>query len=243
MVRVSPSDDEISNIYIDESSQTQHRYLILGGVIIPKTQADAALHKLHAYRLPDITTGEMKWSKVSRSKLDAYKRVIDAFWDDDTVKHFHFHSLFVDTTKQNHRKYNSGNKEVGFSKEIYQIAQKFRRQYGGLFHLYLDERETNDDLETLRKILNRGASKDGDKRAWPFRRCHFRNSKSCLALQLSDILIGAIGFHINGHITADNASPAKIELSRHILKRARISDPLKSNGPHGKFTIWARVLR
>jgi hypothetical protein len=243
MIRVSPSDEEISNIYIDESSQTQHRFLLLGGVIICKSQADSAVARLREHRLPEITTGEMKWSKVSKSKLGAYKRVVDAFWDDEEVKNFHFHSLFVDTTKQNHRKFNSGDKEIGFSKEIYQLVQKFRRQYSGLFHIYLDERETNQDIEKLRDIFNRGAAKNEDPREWPFRRCHFRNSKICLAMQLTDIFIGAIGFHINGHIAVGGASPAKSELSSYILKRASISNPLKGNGPRGKFTIWPRILR
>lgn len=243
MTRIAPSDDEISNVYIDESSQTQHRYLLLGGVIIRKPLADAALAKLRDIRLPEITTGEMKWSKVSKSKLPSYRRVVDAFWDDEAIKNFHFHSLFVDTTKQNHKKFNSGDKEIGFSKEIYQLAQKFRRQYNGLFHVYLDERETNHSLGNLRDIFNLGAAKDGDERDWPFRRCHFRDSKICLAMQLTDIFIGAIGFHINGHINAEGASPAKSELSTYVLKRAYIGDPLKGNGPRGKFTIWPRILR
>ena len=170
-------------------------------------------------------------------------RLVDSFWDDEVIRSLHFHSLFVDTSKQDHRKFNSGDKEIGFSKEIYQLVRKFGRLYPDLFHVYLDERETSHDLEELRTIFNRGIAKHGDTRDWPFRRCHFKNSKQCHLLQMADIFIGAIGYQLNGHISAKDASPAKIELSNYILGRANISDPLKGTLPKGKFTIWPRILR
>lgn len=37
------------------------------------------------------------------------KRVVDVFFDNPDLAHFH--SLFVDTSKQNHRKFNAGDKE------------------------------------------------------------------------------------------------------------------------------------
>lgn len=72
---------------------------------------------------------------------------------------------------------------------------------------------------------------------------HFRDSKSCAGLQLVDIFLGAIGFHINGHISAPDASPAKVELAKHVMRRAGIKNPLTGTGMKGKFTIWERKLR
>jgi hypothetical protein len=34
-MRVRPDPAEIAKIYIDESSQTKHKFLVLGGVIVP----------------------------------------------------------------------------------------------------------------------------------------------------------------------------------------------------------------
>lgn len=61
----------VSSIFIDESSQTDNRFLVLGGVIVPApliAEIDAAL--LTA-RLPELPHGEMKWAKVSKSKIEA----------------------------------------------------------------------------------------------------------------------------------------------------------------------------
>jgi hypothetical protein len=38
-MRVAPKPEEIAEIYIDESSQTNHRYLVLGGVGLKLTSA------------------------------------------------------------------------------------------------------------------------------------------------------------------------------------------------------------
>jgi len=44
------------------------------------------------------------------------KRVVDVFFDNPDLAHFH--SLFVDTSKQNHRKFNAGDKESPSSTKL-----------------------------------------------------------------------------------------------------------------------------
>lgn len=243
MARTPAKPEEICEVFIDESSQTKNRYLILGGIVFDGINREAIFDHLRKARLPELPQGEMKWGKVSKGKLAAYKRVIDAFWDCQLAKNIHFHCLVADSSKFDHAKWNSGSQEIGFSKEVFQLAFKFSRIYQGLFHIFLDERNTGQKTEELRLILNNSARKKGDKRDWPFRRCHFRKSDICPALQLVDIFIGAIGYHMNGHIAAKEASPAKTELANHILKRAGLKSASIDTGIRGKFTIWHRKLR
>lgn len=234
----------LSDIYIDESSQTRHRYLILGGVIARKDAIDAINAAIMKLRLPELPHGEMKWNKVSNAKLMAYKRVVDGFFDQPALSGVHFHSIVVDTHHQDHASFNEGSREIGFNKEIYQLAAKFARLYRDrLFHLYPDERQTNQRPEDLRSILNFGRAKAGDAREWPFRRCHFRDSKETLLLQMVDIMIGGLAFHLNGHVNEPEASQPKTRLARYILKRAGITDPFKDTTVTGKFTVWHRQLR
>ena len=195
-------------------------------------------------RLPELPNGEMKWNKVSNSKIMSYKRVVDIFFDRPQFKTCHFHSLILDTHRLDNSQYNDGSREVGFNKEIYHLASKFARLYSGrLFHLYMDHRETSQRPEDLRNILNHGRRKAGDSRDWPFRRSHFRDSKTTPMLQMVDIFAGAIGYHVNGHNMAPDASPAKIRLSNYILKRAGIVDVKIDTSMKGKFTIWHRQLK
>ena len=196
-------------------------------------------------RLPELPNGELAWTKVSRSKLPASRRVVDAFFANDIdCQHLDFHCLAVDTHRQIHRAYNQGSREIGFNKEIYQLAMKFGRLYRSrLFHLYADERSTSSSTEELRLILNRGVAKKGDPRSWPFRRVHFRDSRTSQALQLVDVLLGAVAFRLNGHDRASGASPAKCHLSEYVLLKAGVADVTRDTAVSGRFTLWHRQLR
>jgi hypothetical protein len=145
--------------------------------------------------------------------------------------------------KVDDKRFNEGSRDMGFNKEIYQLLMKISRLYSGLFHVYPDRRSTHNKPEDLRLILNRGRSKKGDKRDWPFRRIHFRDSHQEPLLQIVDLFIGAIAFKMNEHHLAWNASPAKRALAEHILSSAKVIDVARDTPIRGKFTIWHRRLR
>jgi hypothetical protein len=68
------------DVYVDESSQTNHRYLVLGGLIVPNDAVADSVDLLWKARERRLPAGEMKWGKVSRAKMDAYKAVLDVFF-------------------------------------------------------------------------------------------------------------------------------------------------------------------
>jgi hypothetical protein len=233
-----------NDVFIDESSQTQNRYLVIGAVVLPVAETAKATEGVLACRRPELNEfGELKWIKVSTTKSAAYRRVIEAFFRNPSLRPLEFHSVVIDTSRLNHRKFNQGDREIGFSKEIFQLCRKIGRLYPGTFHIYLDKRETTETPEKVRLILNRSAKRDGDKRDWPFRRMQFRNSKSVPLLQLVDIFCGAIAYALNGHAQAPNASPAKSAMSAFVLAQAHITNPFADTARKGKFTIWHRQLK
>lgn len=217
--------------------------MVMGGLIIPTAAAERANECVAELRLPELPRGEMKWGSVSRSKYAPYQRLVDAFFDDPAFAAVDFHTTVVDTWEQDHQRFNQGDREVTFNKELYQLATKFARLYPTrLFHLYPDERETTQHPANLRDILNFGRRKKGDRRDFPYRRSHFRKSHDTPMLQVVDVLLGAVAYHVNNHIAAPNASPAKGDLARHVLARAGIRNAMRDTAKSGKFTIWHRRL-
>jgi len=132
---------EIADIYIDESS-TQLRYLVLGAIIIPCSNYDGFIDLLRIARLPELPHNEMKWVKVSRTKLPAYVRFVDVFFNHRRGI-IDFHSVVIDRSRQKHEIFNQGSREIGFNKEVYQLALKCGRLHPNIFHVYPDRRETN----------------------------------------------------------------------------------------------------
>lgn len=218
--------------------------MIMGGLVIRAEVLAKANARFAELRFPELPRGEMKWGGVSNAKLAAYRRIVDAFFDDPVFAASDFHSTVVDTWGQDHQRFGDGDKDKTFNKELYQLAAKFARLYRDrLFHLYPDDRETVHRPGELRDILNFGRRKKGDARDFPFRRCHFRKSHETPMLQVVDILLGGLAYRVNGHANALDASPAKVDLSRHIMQRANVRDVLKDTAMGGKFTIWHRQLQ
>jgi hypothetical protein len=198
-------------------------------------QAFASVRRKHAL------FGEVKWSKVSRSKLSVYKEFADVFFDLMQADKVHFHSLIADTSTFDHRTYNRGSREIGFNKLIYQLlVNKFGRLYGDHYRLYvyLDHRTTRASLIELRTIVNAGVAKRWDIQGWPFRRLDFRESTATDLFQITDLLIGAMGHHKNEHHLLPNASPAKREFIQHLASAAGVTDLCRDTRRGAKLSVW-----
>jgi hypothetical protein len=218
---------------------------MLGGLIVPTHRVqtfDAAAIDARGTELPG---GEIGWVKVSRSKLPAYIRFTSLLADfADLLQPLDFHCIVVDTHKIDDALYNQGSREAGFNKEVYQLLMKFGRLYPAHdYHVYLDQRSTETLPTDLRLIINRGLMLKNRGRDWPVRRLHYRNSADCHCLQMVDVLLGAIAYHINGHRQKDGASAAKCDLSDYVLDLMGITDPSRDTATRGRFTIWHRQLR
>ncbi|WP_345541738.1 DUF3800 domain-containing protein [Variovorax defluvii] len=230
------------HVYADESCANDHRYMALGGVTLNSALVPDVLRRIKAVRDRHQTFGEVKWTKVSKSKLDFYREYVDVFFDASAADEMHFCALYVDTFTFNHHKYNGGQRDLGFNKLIYQLMlHKFGRRYGRShdLHVYLDDRTTKHNPEQMRPMLNSDLAKWGIN-GQPFKRLHFRDSKGCDLIQLNDLLVGTVGFKRNLHDKVPGCAPHKIALGEHIVRRA-----LQNEAPHRlnsaaarRFAVW-----
>ena len=222
--------------------------MLLGALVVPSLLTSRTEAVLKHSRLPELPSGEMAWTKVSNGKLQAYKRFIDTIFG--PRRPIQFHLLCVDTHRIKDKIFNGGSREAGFNKELYQLILKcWRLNRDQNFHVYLDRRKlpsTSDKavpLSKLRDIINLGIRKKSSGADWPVRRIQFRDGLDSQFIQAIDLVLGAVGYHLNGHRHAQGASAAKSELSDHVLSLAKVADPLKGTAAHGRFTIWHRQLR
>ena len=241
--------DRFYQVYIDESSQTKHRYMLLGGLCVPLSHSAAFDADIIAHRdetipitRPDGRPRIIKWEKLNAYNLKAYTRIIDAYFSFPMrhnlplSKSLEIHCLAVDTTKKTLKSTGDGDVEIGFAKEFYFLCVPIigKRMKRALFHLYPDRRDTRQSLLEARNIMNAGVRKYDGRTDWPYRELKFEDPESKQALQVVDIIIGAIAFKLNGHYDKPEAKKAKKELCDYILKRAKITNPFKTTGFHLK---------
>ncbi|MFT4755944.1 MAG: hypothetical protein ACI91R_000581, partial [Vicingaceae bacterium] len=152
------------------------------------------LRKKHLFK------GEIKWSDVSKSQYPFYADVIDYFFATDLM----FRAVIVDK------------KQIDESREGFTYDDFYFRMYYQLIHhkltpdykynMYLDIKDTcsQKKLSKLGKILN------NENR---IQNMQFIRSHESYLMQLSDLIMGAINYHIRGldKVIAKNRLIEKIQ--------------------------------
>jgi len=241
------------SIYVDESSQDCHRFMVQSALIVESNLVTMALDQFENARAANglnPVCGEIKWSKVSKAKLKAYLAVVDAFFDLNNSDEMHWHCLIIDNSRLNHKKFNLGDADVGFNKFLYQLLLSIGRKYetqdeGNMrYYVYLDERTSPQPPDTLRDILNNGLRKRWGIRYSPFRRISYADSKKERLLQPNDLILGATAFHKNGRHKVTAKDHQKAQLAAHIANHAKVKT-LGFNTAHAqlRFSVWNLLLQ
>ena len=223
-------------VYCDESRQVQSRHMLIGGLWIPQDVESDFLSACAEYRTRLNMTAELKWTKVSRTKLDAYKQFVDLYFQTPTIR---FRCIVIDTHKVDYHKYHEGDKELGFYKFYYQFLSrniKAARDYQ-IFHknteywLYTDQiqNRSSNRLQDLKQHLNI---------RYTARVVEPIDSHKSDPLQMVDVLLGAIGYGLEGY----NTSPAKVEMLSYIKRVAQIPS-LRTYQARRDFNVWHFRLR
>lgn len=233
--------DLFFNVYIDETSQTKNRYLIIGGLVVPLTHAAqfeadiiaARANTVVSANYLDGTPREMKWEKVSAFNVECYKKVVDTAYNFRRLyklplqKDVAIHCVCVDTSVKSLRQAGDGDIEIGYDKQFFflcvaVLAKRYQKQ---LFQLFPDRRHPRRTERENRDMLNRGVVKyNHDKREYPFRRLIFADPEGCQGLQVVDIIIGGIAYKLNGHYDKPKANPARRELCDYLYNLFKITD-------------------
>ena len=229
------------HIYCDESRQTADRYMVLGGVITTREVEPLFVNTMQLYRQSHKMFAELKWTKVSDQKLAEYQALIDLFFS--LNRSIHFKAIVIDTQEIDHRKFNHNDPELGFYKLLYQFLL---HSFGAYLNpndrclVFLDQRTTSHyKLSTLCAILNNGLHKKFPQLVQPIRNIQAVNSKKSDFIQIADILMGAIGYQMNGAHMRSGAKKSKVILAEYIAQKSGLVNLLQPTPYSQKnFSIW-----
>ena len=198
----------IYNIYCDESRHTsdpsQH-FIVIGALQCLREDKQRVVHRIHNLMAMNAIKTEFGWKKVSPNKENFYRDIIQLFIEEEGLT---FRCIVIDRRKLNHEHWNGGDKELGFYKLYYQLLVHWL-QPRDTYHIYLDWQQNSSStrFEDLRQIL--------------IHKLNGRAKISCLEpvesdtqplIQLSDLIIGAVGYSWNSLNLKENSSELKKEL-------------------------------
>lgn len=185
-------------IYCDESCQdvftSQHtkcRYMFIGGLWLPAEKRKIFKNELHAIREKHKMFSEIKWNKISLSKINFYIDLINYFFDkNDDLR---FRCVVVEKDKVDLVKYHDSDAELGFYKFYYQLLHHWILDFNA-YAIYLDIKTSRarNRLKTLHQCLRRSnLSSD-------IRILQALPSHENIFIQLTDLLLGAVNAEFNG---------------------------------------------
>ncbi len=234
----------IINIYCDESCHLQNDHescMVLGAIycqaakkveIFRRIEEIKRKHKLFPKYINEKQNRamyEIKWHKVSKSKVAFYKEIIDYFFDDDDLG---FRVLVIPNKNNlDHERYNQTHDT--FYYKMYFNMLKVILSPSHAHHIYIDIKDTKSRQKVHRlEAVLRNDKYDYQKEI--IKKVQQVRSHDVELVQLADLLIGAFSYVHRGLTTG----PAKIEVIEHIKHRSGYS-LLKSTLPsEKKFNIF-----
>lgn len=233
------------NIYCDESCHLQNdgqKIMAFGAVYCPIEKKREIFERLYSFKtkhklIPkhikneneNRAVYELKWNKVSNSKLEYYKDVINYFFDDDDLN---FRVLIVpEKTAIDYEKFNHTHDT--FYYKMYYGMLKAILNPDFSHHIYIDIKDTRsrEKVHKLEQVLRNDKydfSKEIIKKVQQVR------SHEVEILQLADLLTGAVAY-INRGL---NESKAKNELINLIKQRSKYSLTKSTLLKEQKFNIF-----
>lgn len=230
---------EIINIYCDESCHLEHdnlQSMVLGALWCPKTKA-----KIYNNEIAEIKKKhnlsrffEIKWTKVSNSKINFYEELIDFFFSKEDLG---FRSLVIPDKKIINHDYHSQTHDDWYYKMYFFLLKNiiYPEQ---IYNIYLDIKDTRsrEKLQKLHQVLS-NVNYDFDRNI--IHQMQHVHSHDIGLLQIADLLIGALSYHFRGLRT----NSAKLELINRISQISGLSLNRSTLPTENKFNlfIWRPV--
>lgn len=204
------------NIYCDESCHLENDrepVMLLGAVWCPKPEAGALAAELRALKQQHNAKGELKWTKVSKSRMAFYEAVVDWFF---ARADLHFRAVVVQHKERlNHQQFNKGSHDAFYYKMYFSLLNKILSP-DQKYNIYLDIKDTRgrQRLKLLREVLCNNVHDFTSEMIEHIQNVHSRELE---LMQVADLLLGAVAYRHRGK----TGSPEKLALVQRIEKLHR----------------------
>lgn len=211
------------NFYCDESCHLESDgkpYMLISYVSTAYNQIEIHQQQIKALKEKHNFKAEIKWQKVSHSKYGFYADLIDYFFATD----LQFRAIVVDKSQIDNQKF--GQTFDDFYYKMYFQLLNHKISMEDNYNVYLDIKDTLSayKIKKLKEVLNIKYS--------TIRNLQNIRSHESLLMQVTDLLMGAISYHLRGggDVIAKKRLIEKIESHcQRPLTRSTPKDSTKFN--------------
>jgi len=226
------------NVYCDESNHLLHSensVMTLGYIMCRTADARQINSDIRAIKENHGLSRdyEIKWTKVSQSKLAFYEELIRYFFSNESLR---FRCVIADKTNLDHARFEQSHDDWYYRMYYLLLGKSFAET--NIYNVYLDIKDTCSILKVqqLHDLLNRSYFSFSSAMIKKIQHIH---SHEVEMMQLNDLFIGAIGYH-NNKLASSEAKLNVIEILKNISGRALgVSTPLFNK----KFNLFVWEAR
>jgi hypothetical protein len=237
---VVPAGGRVVEIYCDESLD-RGGYDLIGGVWVTPAQASKLRRKIAHLRTVHRYPHEFKFKKSGGRLSPVYSELVPVLGDHFASGHNGaFNCIAVKRSEVDFGRYHEGSKELGFYK-FYTLLLCKRVRPGETYLLYVDERSdrVSTRLMDMRDVVNAASRRDLRLGYDCVRDVQARDSVTDELVQVADVLLGAVGYHVGGLHLRPGMSQAKAELADRLARRlGRPSLAVPSSPWQVGFNVW-----
>ena len=220
-------------IYCDEcrpelfTSREKSGYLSIGGLWVPVEERLTVKNAIKSIKAEYNVWGEIKWNKVSGSKLNFYQAIVKYFFENPNLR---FRTILIDSSRVDLLQFHENDSELDFYKFYYQLIHHWILDFNK-YYIFVDKKTNRlpDRLTILKKVLNNSnlSSQIISIQSLP--------SNEVILIQLVDLLSGAV----NASFNQSHSSRAKIDFIHFIEKfiKHKISPTTKGEEKFNIFKI------
>jgi hypothetical protein len=206
------------NIYCDESchlENDQSNVMVLGGITCPDADKRKTFERIRDIKQKHKLAKdfEIKWTKVSESKINFYLDLVDYFFDNESLR---FRALIVpEKNKLRHRDFSQSHDQ--FYYKMYYDMLKILLNPAFQYNIYLDVKDTNgaEKIKKLEDLLGLFLKKKYCLNKPIIKRIQEVRSNEVELLQLADLLIGAVSYLNRGA----GINKGKLKIIDYIRKK------------------------
>jgi hypothetical protein len=230
---------KLYNLYCDESCHLEHRnltsenrFMVLGGISCADSMKKEIFQRIKSIKSENGlgALSEMKWTKVSRPKLAAYRDLIHYFFDQDELS---FRAVVIDKAQLNHSAFGHSHDEF-YYKMYWQMLEWFVEP-AHRYHIYLDMKDTLG-IQKLKKLEDVLCNSKHDYDRKVIKRIQEVRSHEIALMQMVDVLIGTVSYA--NRYPDGGHSPAKQELVDLIRKRTSVTLTRSTSLGARKFNLF-----
>jgi len=193
--------DESNHLYNDSSD-----LMVIGGIVCPSEQVEFVNRHIKHIKHKHNANCELKWTKLNNNKKEFYDELLRFFFASVDLK---FNAQVVmGKSNLNHDIYNEGEADIFYYKMYYYTLQHLLRPQNN-YNIFIDYKDSKGGKRArkLKEVIN---NRFYSQINIDFTIIHSHESQ---IMQLSDIIIGAIGYKNRKDIEK------KSEIKNYIIEK------------------------